>query len=117
VRDGTGGGRSHHVQNAKLPLTSDLGARWELRHHYRFHLQGRRGGKRQAVGCSGSRAWAGLANTSFWIDPSRDVAGAVLMQLLPFADKQCLEAFAGFARGVYGGLDSWAKGGVNVKLF
>jgi len=36
------------------------------------------------------------------------------MQLLPFADKQCLEAFAGFARGVYGGLDS---DGVNVKLF
>jgi len=39
------------------------------------------------------------------------------MQLLPFADTQCLEAFAGFERGVYAGLDSWAKGGVNVKLF
>jgi methyl acetate hydrolase len=29
VRDGTGGGRSHHVQNAKLPLTSDLGTGWD----------------------------------------------------------------------------------------
>jgi hypothetical protein len=28
------------------------------------------------------------------------------MQLLPFADKKCLEAFAGFERGVYAGLDT-----------
>src|SRR6267142_3147327 len=43
----------------------------------------------------GSLAWAGLANTYFWIDPTRDVAGVILMQLLPFVDKKCLEAFAG----------------------
>jgi methyl acetate hydrolase len=53
----------------------------------------------------GSLAWAGLANTYFWIDPSRDVAGVILMQLLPFVDQQCLEAYAGFERGVYAGLD------------
>jgi CubicO group peptidase (beta-lactamase class C family) len=53
-----------------------------------------------------SLAWAGLANTYFWIDPSRDVCGVILMQLLPFADGQCLEAFAGFERGVYAGLDA-----------
>ena len=54
----------------------------------------------------GSLAWAGLANTYFWIDPTRNVAGAILMQLLPFADVKCLEAFAGFERGVYAGLDA-----------
>jgi methyl acetate hydrolase len=54
----------------------------------------------------GSLAWAGLANTYFWIDPSRDVAGVILMQVLPFVDKKCLEAFAGFERGVYAGLDA-----------
>jgi methyl acetate hydrolase len=54
----------------------------------------------------GSLAWAGLANTYFWIDPSRDVTGVILMQLLPFADKKCLEAFAGFESGVYAGLDA-----------
>jgi len=54
----------------------------------------------------GSLAWAGLANTYFWIDPARDVAGVILMQLLPFADQKCLEAFAGFERGVYAGLDA-----------
>ena len=54
----------------------------------------------------GSLAWAGLANTYFWIDPSRDVAGVILMQLLPFVDAKCLEAFAGFERGIYAGLDA-----------
>ena len=55
---------------------------------------------------TGSLAWAGLANTYFWIDPSRDVAGVILMQLLPFGDGRCLEAFAAFERGVYAGLDA-----------
>ena len=54
----------------------------------------------------GSLAWAGLANTYYWIDPSRDVCGVILMQLLPFADGKCLEAFAGFERGIYAGLDA-----------
>ncbi|HEV7636382.1 MAG TPA: serine hydrolase domain-containing protein [Bradyrhizobium sp.] len=54
----------------------------------------------------GSLAWAGLANTYYWIDPSRDVTGVILMQLLPFADSRCLEAFAGLERGVYAGLDT-----------
>jgi methyl acetate hydrolase len=57
----------------------------------------------------GSLAWAGLANTYFWIDPSRDIAGVILMQVLPFADNKCLEAFAGFERGVYAGLDAAQK--------
>jgi len=55
---------------------------------------------------AGSLAWAGLANTYYWIDPARDVAGVILMQVLPFADQKCLEAFAGFERGVYAGLDA-----------
>jgi methyl acetate hydrolase len=54
----------------------------------------------------GSLAWVGLANTYFWIDPARDVTGVILMQVLPLADGKCLEAFAGFERGVYAGLDA-----------
>ena len=57
----------------------------------------------------GSLAWAGLANTYYWIDPSRDIAGVILMQVLPFADKKCLETFAGFESGVYAGLDAAQK--------
>ena len=55
---------------------------------------------------AGSLAWAGLANTYFWIDPARNVSGVILMQLLPFADGKALETFAGFERGVYAGLDA-----------
>src|SRR3979490_1401861 len=54
----------------------------------------------------GSLAWGGLANTYFWIDPARDVTGVIFMQLLPFGDKKCLEAFADFESGVYAGLDA-----------
>jgi methyl acetate hydrolase len=54
----------------------------------------------------GSLAWAGLANTYYWIDPARDVTGVILMQVFPFADGKCLEAFAGFEHGVYDGLDA-----------
>ncbi len=52
----------------------------------------------------GSLAWAGLGNTYYWIDPSRDVAGVVLMQVLPFGDANCLDAFARFERGIYASL-------------
>jgi methyl acetate hydrolase len=52
----------------------------------------------------GGLFWAGLANTYFWIDPARNVSGVILTQLLPFADKLCLEAFAGFEHGIYAGL-------------
>jgi len=58
---------------------------------------------------AGSLAWAGLANTYFWIDPARNVSGVILMQLLPFADTKALEAFAGFERGVYAGIDAGQK--------
>jgi len=54
----------------------------------------------------GSLAWAGLANTYYWIDPVRDITGVILMQVLPFADAKCLGAFAAFESGIYAGLDA-----------
>ena len=39
------------------------------------------------------------------------------MQLLPFADSKCLEAFAGFERGVYAGLDAGSGKGRPDDLF
>ena len=50
---------------------------------------------------AGSLAWAGLANTYFWIDPSKGIAGVILMQLLPFADAKALAAFDGFEKAIY----------------
>jgi CubicO group peptidase (beta-lactamase class C family) len=50
---------------------------------------------------AGSGAWAGIANTYYWIDPRRDVAGVFMSQILPFADPTALRAFADFERAVY----------------
>jgi CubicO group peptidase (beta-lactamase class C family) len=62
--------------------------------------------QRTAEGRSaGSLAWAGLANTYYWIDPRRNVGGVILAQLFPFADRRVLDLFSGFERAVYGRLD------------
>lgn len=58
---------------------------------------------------AGSLAWAGLANTYYWIDLERAVCGVILMQVLPFADAKCLDAFTAFERGVYACLGSGQK--------
>jgi methyl acetate hydrolase len=50
---------------------------------------------------AGSLAWAGLANTYFWIDPTKNIAGVILMQLLPFADPLALQTFADFESRLY----------------
>jgi CubicO group peptidase (beta-lactamase class C family) len=49
-----------------------------------------------------SLAWAGLGNTYYWIDPTAGVAGVVLTQILPFADKDALDCLWALERGVYG---------------
>jgi CubicO group peptidase (beta-lactamase class C family) len=50
---------------------------------------------------AGSLAWAGLANTYYWIDPAHGVTGVVLTQILPFADPAALVLLEGFERAVY----------------
>ena len=49
----------------------------------------------------GSLAWAGLANTYFWIDPARKVTGIILMQMLPFVDRQAIDTFTRFETETY----------------
>lgn len=50
---------------------------------------------------AGCLAWAGIANTFFWIDPTTGIAAVLLMQLLPFADPGALAVLGAFERGVY----------------
>ena len=50
---------------------------------------------------AGSLAWAGLANTYFWIDRSKHVAGVFLSQLLPFYDRTAIDLFGKFETEVY----------------
>lgn len=50
---------------------------------------------------AGSLAWAGLYNTFYWIDPKSKVCGVILMQFLPFVDKEAVGMLNDFERAVY----------------
>jgi CubicO group peptidase (beta-lactamase class C family) len=49
---------------------------------------------------AGSLTWAGLFNTYYWIDPAMRIAGVIMMQILPFADRHALKAYRQFERGI-----------------
>ena len=51
---------------------------------------------------AGSLAWAGLANTYYWIDQKKGVGGVYVTQILPFADVKSLPLFYAFESAVYG---------------
>lgn len=50
---------------------------------------------------AGSLAWAGLSNTFYWIDPKRRLCAVILMQYLPFVDKEAIGLLDEFERVVY----------------
>jgi CubicO group peptidase (beta-lactamase class C family) len=50
---------------------------------------------------AGSLAWAGLANSYYWIDPATGVGGVYATQVLPFADKKSLPLFLACETAVY----------------
>ncbi|MGH7124399.1 MAG: serine hydrolase domain-containing protein [Stellaceae bacterium] len=50
---------------------------------------------------AGSLAWAGLANTYYWIDSTRGLGGVYATQILPFADQKALSLFFDFEKAVY----------------
>jgi CubicO group peptidase (beta-lactamase class C family) len=50
---------------------------------------------------AGSLAWAGLANTYFWIDRAKRVSGVFLSQLLPFYDTTTIDLLTRFETEVY----------------
>lgn len=50
---------------------------------------------------TGSLAWAGLANTFFWIDPTRCVTGVFATQLLPFFDHKAITLLRNYEAAVY----------------
>jgi len=54
-------------------------------------------GKRSA----NSLSWGGINNTYYWLDPTRGIAGVIMMQFLPFADPKALAVYDAFERGVY----------------
>jgi len=49
----------------------------------------------------GSASWGGINNTHFWIDPRKQIAAAVLMQLLPYYDETAIDVLRSVERLVY----------------
>jgi CubicO group peptidase (beta-lactamase class C family) len=41
----------------------------------------------------GSYTWAGIYNTHFWVDPKRQIAAVIMMQVLPFYDEDCMKLY------------------------
>jgi len=50
---------------------------------------------------AGSLAWAGLANSYYWIDQKKGVGGVFATQILPFADEKALPLSLAFEKTVY----------------
>ena len=51
---------------------------------------------------AGALAWAGLANTYYWIDQQKGIGGVYATQILPFADAKSLPLFYAFESAAYG---------------
>jgi CubicO group peptidase (beta-lactamase class C family) len=50
---------------------------------------------------AGSLAWAGLANTHYWIDPASNLAGLLLAQTFPFGDAGVMTLVSDFETAAY----------------
>jgi CubicO group peptidase (beta-lactamase class C family) len=50
---------------------------------------------------AGSVGWAGLANSYYWIDRTKNVAGVYMTQMLPFFDVESIKLFRDFETAVY----------------
>jgi CubicO group peptidase (beta-lactamase class C family) len=49
----------------------------------------------------GSCSWAGMRNTFFWFDLKAGIAAVLMMQVVPFYDEACINAYRGFEENVY----------------
>jgi CubicO group peptidase (beta-lactamase class C family) len=86
--------------NQSLSRNFPLGAgkdRWGLG----FQLAAEKQANRRTPG---SGTWAGIFNTHFFIDPSRGIGVAVMMQTLPFYDEASMKVYAGVEDAVYANL-------------
>lgn len=50
---------------------------------------------------AGSLMWAGLSNCYYWVDPTTQIAGVFITQILPFADVKAMPLFFEFEYTVY----------------
>ena len=98
--DQTGGLSSGKLKTARPEISSDVdfhpGAKDGYTFGFLINATPYQGGR-----SAGSLAWAGVFNTFYWIDPKRSLCGVLMMQFLPFADKDAVAVLSEFERAVY----------------
>jgi len=65
--------------------------------------------ERQGKCSIGSYRWGGIFNTYFWVDPLRDLAAVLMLQLAPFANRASVTLLEQFELAVY---EDYAKEGM-----
>jgi CubicO group peptidase (beta-lactamase class C family) len=104
ARNQTGQIRVTPLKTAMPPLSNDAEFFPGLEKHYGYGFQINT--ERAPTGLSaGSLMWAGLANSFYWIDPSKNVGGVYLTQVLPFVDVKAAPLFLEFQKAVYESID------------
>jgi len=48
----------------------------------------------------GSYTWAGIFNTHFWVDPKREIAAVLMIQVLPFYDDSVMKLYQDFEESI-----------------
>jgi CubicO group peptidase (beta-lactamase class C family) len=96
----TGDIEAGHMKTTSPALSNDVdffpGVRLRWAFGHMINLDSVKDGRK-----AGSLTWAGLYNTYYWVDPASNVAGVIMMQVLPFADTRALDLYRKFERGVY----------------
>jgi CubicO group peptidase (beta-lactamase class C family) len=96
----TGDVEAGHMKTTSPTLSNDVdffpGVRLRWAFGHMINLDPVKDGRK-----AGSLTWAGLYNTYYWIDPASNVAGVIMMQMLPFADTRAVDLYRKFERGVY----------------
>jgi CubicO group peptidase (beta-lactamase class C family) len=99
-RNQTGDIEAGHMKTTSPGLSNDVdflpGVRLRWAFGHMINLDPVKEGRK-----AGSLTWAGLYNTYYWIDPASNVAGVIMMQILPFADTRAVDLYRKFERGVY----------------
>ena len=94
---GNGVVQPQESSNQSLSRNFPLGAgkdKWGLG----FQLAAEKQANRRSPG---SGTWAGIFNTHFFIDPSKEIGVVVMMQTLPFYDEASMKVYAGVEEAVY----------------
>ncbi len=88
------------LKTARPNLTEDVDMHPDFKDRWTYGFlmnpQAYKGGR-----SAGSLAWAGLANTFYWIDPKRSLCAVLMMQFYPFVDKAAVAVLGDFEKAVY----------------